>query len=44
MAQVADSPVDKDARTVYRTSLRNVPQQEGFPNEVTWPTKPTLIS
>lgn len=24
----------------YRTDLLNVPQQEGFPNTVTWPTKP----
>lgn len=24
----------------YRTALLNVPQQVGFPNEITWPTKP----
>lgn len=24
----------------YRTALRNVPQQSGFPYSVTWPTKP----
>jgi len=24
----------------YRTDLLNVPQQEGFPNTITWPTKP----
>jgi hypothetical protein len=24
----------------YRTALLNVPQQEGFPNNVTWPTAP----
>ena len=24
----------------YRTDLLNVPQQEGFPHDVTWPTKP----
>jgi len=24
----------------YRVALRNVPQQEGFPFEITWPTKP----
>ncbi len=24
----------------YRTDLLNVPQQAGFPNTVTWPTKP----
>lgn len=25
---------------VYRQALRDVPQQPGFPNEITWPTKP----
>lgn len=24
----------------YRTDLLNVPQQAGFPNTITWPTKP----
>lgn len=24
----------------YRTALRNLPQQEGFPGTVSWPTKP----
>lgn len=24
----------------YRQALRDVPQQEGFPNTITWPTKP----
>ena len=24
----------------YRTALLNVPQQAGFPNTITWPTKP----
>lgn len=24
----------------YRTALLNVPQQVGFPNAITWPTKP----
>jgi len=27
--------------TQYRTDLLNVPQQEGFPNSVTWPTQPS---
>ena len=26
--------------TTYRTDLLNVPQQAGFPNTITWPTKP----
>jgi len=25
----------------YRQALRDVPEQEGFPNEINWPTKPT---
>lgn len=24
----------------YRQALRNVPQQDGFPIDITWPTKP----
>ena len=24
----------------YRQALRDLPQQEGFPNNITWPTKP----
>lgn len=38
--QVADAPVDKTTWATYRQSLRNVPSQSGFPNEVTWPTEP----
>ena len=26
--------------TTYRQALRDVPQQEGFPQTITWPTKP----
>ena len=29
-----------DEMTAYRTALRNVPQQEGFPENITWPQKP----
>jgi len=28
------------AMTTYRQALRDVPAQAGFPNTVTWPTKP----
>lgn len=38
--QVADAPVDKAAWATYRQALRDVTAQAGFPNEVTWPTKP----
>ena len=26
--------------TQYRTDLLNLPEQAGFPNDITWPTKP----
>ncbi len=29
-----------DAMAAYRQALRDVPQQEGFPQTITWPTKP----
>lgn len=38
--QVDDAPVDKAAWAVYRQALRDVPSQNGFPWNVTWPTKP----
>ena len=39
--QVDDSPVDKSAWATYRQLLRDVPSQAGFPNTITWPTKPS---
>ena len=30
-----------DEWRTYRQALRDVPTQEGFPNTVTWPTKPS---
>ncbi len=41
--QGADSPLDvvtKAAWAAYRTALRNVPQQAGFPVAINWPTQP----
>lgn len=41
--QAADSPLDAEAKTAwasYRTALRNVPQQAGFPDTIDWPTQP----
>ena len=29
-----------DAQTAYRQALRAVPEQSGFPTDITWPTKP----
>ena len=37
----ADLSAEKQQEwTDYRTALLNVPQQAGFPNTITWPTKP----
>jgi hypothetical protein len=38
--QVADAPVDQAAWATYRQALRDVPQQDGFPGSVVWPTEP----
>jgi len=38
--QVADAPVNQQAWAAYRQSLRDITQQEGFPNNVAWPIKP----
>lgn len=38
--QLTDAPVDSLSWANYRQALRNVPQQAGFPWEVTWPTEP----
>jgi hypothetical protein len=39
--QAGDVPqAIKDVWAVYRQALRDVPQQAGFPTNITWPTKP----
>jgi hypothetical protein len=41
--QMPDSPLGEWVRlewATYRTALRNVPSQPGFPADVTWPTPP----
>ena len=38
--QVEDAPVNKEAWATYRQALRDIPNQEGFPSNVTWPTQP----
>lgn len=38
--QVADAPVDSAAWAIYRQELRDVPEQEGFPANIMWPTEP----
>ena len=37
--QVSDAPVDKAVWAVYRQSLRDVPEQEGFPSNIIWPVE-----
>jgi len=38
--QVSDAPVNHQAWADYRQALRDLPQQAGFPTEITWPVKP----
>ena len=38
--QVPDAPVDQQAWADYRQALRDVPQQDGFPTDIDWPSKP----
>ena len=37
---LSDSGTPSQAWLDYRQALRDVTSQEGFPNTVTWPTKP----
>lgn len=38
--QLPDAPVDQAAWANYRQNLRNIPNQEGFPENVIWPIEP----
>lgn len=38
--QVPDAPVDQAAWADYRQALRDVPEQDGFPTDIVWPTAP----
>ena len=38
--QVADAPVDQGAWASYRSRLRDMTRQPGFPHDVTWPKPP----
>lgn len=38
--QLLDSQVDRTTWAAYRQELRDVPTQDGFPWNVTWPTQP----
>lgn len=42
---MADYPISEEelaAVKTYRQALRDVPQQDGFPNDVVWPEKPDV--
>ena len=44
--QVLDAPVDAITREAYRTyrqALRDIPEQPGFPRDVTWPELPAAV-
>lgn len=38
--QLTDSPADKAEWAAYRQALRDITDQTGFPNSITWPTEP----
>ena len=43
--QVLDAPIDaatRDAYRAYRQALRDIPEQEGFPETITWPELPSV--
>ena len=42
---IVDYPLtekEKESIRAYRQSLRDIPQQKGFPNEIEWPEKPSV--
>ena len=42
--QMPDSPLGESKKTewaTYRQSLRDVPEQSGFPDDITWPAEPS---
>lgn len=38
--QVSDAPVDHAAWAAYRQLLRDLPAQDGWPDNITWPEEP----
>lgn len=44
--QTLDAPINEETKTayrVYRQALRDVPQQEGFPETISWPELPEKV-
>ena len=44
--QLADAPVQSNDPEwlAYRQALRDVPEQAGFPHNITWPTEPSVLA
>lgn len=43
---MSDYPISEEDKTLletYRQALRDIPEQEGFPSEVEWPTAPQCL-
>lgn len=40
--QLNDAPVDQVAWAAYRSALRDITDQSGFPHTVVWPTEPEV--
>lgn len=38
--QISDAPVNKAMWAEYRQALRDITRQPGFPDAITWPSKP----
>ena len=44
--QTLDAPIDEDTKAAYREyrqALRDIPEQEGFPMDITWPELPVKV-
>lgn len=41
LSDVPDTTTDKPAWLEYRQALRDVPQQSGFPFNISWPVQPS---
>ena len=41
--QVKDAPVDQAAWAEYRQALRDLTEQEGFPENIVWPLSPDAV-
>ncbi|CAG9001769.1 MAG: hypothetical protein CENE_03796 [Candidatus Celerinatantimonas neptuna] len=42
--RLEDAGTDASSWRKYRMALRNVPEQDGFPSSITWPTQPAKFT